>query len=348
MYPPSGRDTPPAGGAGAVVAITNHTMKTRCETPAGRHDSCSPQNSERVTQNGPVGPQNSERATQNADTPAGGLRSANAERQDAPSGRILAGIPCLNTAAHIVDVVTATLPYVDEVVVVDDGSTDNTAELARKAGATVLTHPHNMGVGAALRTLFDYATAHDAAALVTLDGDGQHLPEDIPGLLAPVLEGRSSMVLGSRFLKVDGPSRVISMPRYRAFGIRVITFLFNMASGCRLTDSQCGLRAYGPSALSALAPRSDGFEWSIEMPVNARALGMRMVEVPVGCIYHADGSTMHPVLQGVRLAVAVLRLRARAVMNRWSGRTPQRSASPASVSCTRGTEDACPPQGRVR
>jgi len=263
--------------------------------------------------------------------------SVSAESSPVLSGKTIAGIPCLNTASHIVQVVASTLPFVDEVVVVDDGSTDNTGELARQAGATVLTHPRNMGVGAALRTLFEYASAHDAAVLVTLDGDGQHYPEDIPGLVQPVLEGRASMVLGSRFLPVSYPRPVVNMPRYRAFGIRVITFLFNVASGCRVTDSQCGLRAYDARALRELTPIARGFEWSVELPVRARAKGLRMVEVPVGVLYHSAGSTMNPIRQGARLAVAVLRLRANAVLARWRRKLRRQTggkSSPTGAHCS--------------
>ena len=243
------------------------------------------------------------------------------------TGRTMAGIPAYNTSKHIADVVERALKVVDHVVVVDDGSTDDTAGIARAAGATVVVHPENRGVGGALRTLFEYAAASGTEVLVTVDGDGQHDPSDIPAVMTPVLHGVARLVIGSRFLEPGDSQRVVSMPRYRRFGIQVITLLFNLASGCRVTDSQCGLRAYGREAIRKLVPQSKGMEWSVELLVQARAKGLHMVEVPVSCVYHQDGSTFHPVPHGIRVALAVVRMRSVAILHRWTARCGVRSGA---------------------
>lgn len=234
------------------------------------------------------------------------------------SGRIIAGIPCFNTASHIVDVITRARPFVDEVVVIDDGSTDDTARVAASVGATVVRHRRNVGYGAAIRSCFEYAANREADILITLDGDGQHFPEDIPALVAAVRERGAVVASGSRFMRSDGRVPRVKFPRCRAFGIQVITLLFNLASGCRVTDAQCGLRAYDARAIAELIPHSPGMDVSVELLVTARARRLRIVEVPVRCIYHGDSSTLHPVPHGIRVALAVVRLRVEAVWCRWT------------------------------
>jgi len=269
--------------------------------------------------------------------------SVSAESSPVLSGKTIAGIPCFNTASHIADVVTRTLPFVDEVVVIDDGSTDNTAGIAAAAGATVVTHRPNAGYGAAIRSCFEYASTHGADILVTLDGDGQHYPEDIPALIAAFQMKGAAVVAGSRFLRVDGRPPRVNVPVYRAFGIRVITLLFNLASGCRVTDAQCGLRAYNARAIEQLIPESPGMDVSVELLVAARAKALRIVEVPVRCIYHGDGSTLHPVPHGIRVALAVVRLRGHAVMGRWRRRLRGEQTDVAQTAASRG--DGAPPTG---
>ena len=218
---------------------------------------------------------------------------------------VVAAIPCYNEAAFIGDVVRRTQAHVDRVVVVDDGSSDGTAEAARAAGALVHRHPTNLGPGAAARTCLEAGRELGAEVLVTLDGDGQHDPDEIPAVIGPVLAGELDLTIGSRFL--GGYNNVA---RYRKFGIDVITFLYNVGARTKITDAQSCFRAYGRRALETLTITEDGFGFSVETLVQARRSGLRIDEVSISCIYHDQSHSMNPVLHGVGVALMVVKHRA--------------------------------------
>lgn len=241
--------------------------------------------------------------------------------------RIVAAIPCFNEARFIADVVTKVRKHVPDVVVIDDGSSDNTAELAKAAGARVVRHGGQQGAGAATRSGFMAALDMGADVLVMLDGDGQHDPQDLPAILEPILTSRADIVIGSRFLN---PGYVV--PRYRKFGIDVITFLFNMGSKVKVSDSQSGYRAYSRQAVKSLIPTEPGFSFSIQTLVEARSRGLRIAEAPVSCIYHEFGSTRNPVLHGLSVALSVARLRLKSLvahrLRTWQAKRVPESQSP--------------------
>ena len=218
--------------------------------------------------------------------------------------KIIAVIPCLNEEHFINDVVVKTIKHVDRVVVVDDGSKDATARVAQEAGAEVISHPHRQGAGAATRTGFETALKLGADIVVTLDGDGQHNPEEISRLLAPILKGRADLVIGSRFL-----DPATNMPAYRKLGIDTITWLFNWGSPVRVTDSQSGFRAHSRKLLEAVKITRKDFSFSIEVLVKCRRLGLVIAEVPISCLYHAKGSTMDPLSHGIAVVWSVFRHR---------------------------------------
>jgi glycosyltransferase involved in cell wall biosynthesis len=195
--------------------------------------------------------------------------------------KVIAAIPCFNEERFIGSVVLKTKGYVDEVMVIDDGSTDRTALVAEKAGATVIRHDSNQGKAAAVSTAFEQAREMGCRALVLLDGDGQHEPADIPSLLQPVLEGKADMVVGSRFLRIKS-----HIPRVRALGQRILTFFTNLGSRVRLTDSQSGFRAFSPKAIEALSFAEKGLSVESEMQFLAKDANLRVVEVPVGVVYY--------------------------------------------------------------
>lgn len=233
---------------------------------------------------------------------------------------IVAAIPCYNEAHFITDVVQRTLEHVDIVVVVDDGSTDGTAEAAQAAGAQVIRHPTNLGPGAAARDCLQAGLDLKADILITLDGDGQHNPSEIPEVIAPILDGEADLVIGSRFL-----GRYNNVAAYRRFGIDVITFLYNVGSRNRITDGQSCFRAHNRRTLETLQITEPGFGFSVETLVQARHAGLHIREASISCVYHEESHSMNPVIHGVGVALMVVKHRMKILL-----RAPEaNSKSPA-------------------
>ena len=164
------------------------------------------------------------------------------------------------------------------VVVVDDGSHDETADAARVPGAHVLRHAINLGQGAALQTGIDFALARGAENVVTFDADGQHRTEDIPALVAALRE--ADVALGSRFLG----TMVGVEPRRRRL-LRLATLVSNRLSGLELTDAHCGLHAFRAEVAPALRLTQDRMAHASEILRKIKASGLRAVEVPVTVVY---------------------------------------------------------------
>ena len=207
--------------------------------------------------------------------------------------KVVAAIPCHNEERCIGSVVVKAKKFVDCVVVIDDGSTDATAEIASGAGAAVCSHGENRGYGAAIRSAMAEGTRLGADMLVILDGDGQHDPNEIPSLIRPLLEGESDIVLGSRFIG-DGQKP----PFYRRLGQRILTATTNLGSGQRVSDSQSGFRAYSAKALRELHLAESGMSISSEIQFAVSGSGLRVTEVPINVSY-AGKTKRSPVGHGV-------------------------------------------------
>ena len=202
-------------------------------------------------------------------------------------------IPAYNEENNIKEVVTKSLPHVDRVIVCDDGSTDNTAQVAKEAGAVVICK-ENGGYGSAITCLFDYARKENAQIMITLDGDGQHDPNQIPILVDAIGEHGVDVVIGSRFL--DDTTKA---PGYRKTGIKVITSALNYGTNFKVSDSQSGFRAYSKNAIDAIHPTEEGMSVSTEILMKISNKGLSVAEVPITVSYEGDTSEQHSVTHGV-------------------------------------------------
>ena len=218
------------------------------------------------------------------------------------SSKILAIIPAYNEERFIGSVVLKVRQHAASVIVVDDGSTDGTAEIAESAGAIVVKHAENKGKGAALNTGFQRARQLKPEVLVLLDADGQHLPEEVPLLIAPVLRGEADIVIGSRYLQKR--SRV---PAHRVWGHRAFNWLTNVISGTQITDSQSGYRAFSARALELVSFNSESFSVESEMQLLARQHNLRLAEVSV-TIRYPDRPKRSVIAHGLTVLNGILRL----------------------------------------
>jgi glycosyltransferase involved in cell wall biosynthesis len=196
--------------------------------------------------------------------------------------RLLTAIPVYNEAARLVSVLTEVKKYASEILVVDDGSTDQTPELLRGlSGVRTIRHARNLGYGAGLRTAFNTTIAEGYDALVTLDCDGQHEPARIPELASHLDE--ADIVSGSRYLKVFDPAQ--RPPEERRRINREVTRWLNECLGMSLTDAFCGFKAYRRTALERFDITDNGYAMPLEVWVQAVAAGLSIAEVPVELIY---------------------------------------------------------------
>lgn len=214
---------------------------------------------------------------------------------------IVAIVPAHNEERFIGSLVLKLQNLPVTVVVVDDGSTDDTATLAERAGAIVVRLPENKGKAEALNTGFQIIRQLNPEAIVTIDADLQHRPEDLPLLVTPILEGQADIVIGSRYLEKS--SRV---PRHRVLGHFLFRHLTNWVSGIMVRDSQSGYRAFSPKACFHLF-HSTGFTVESEMQFIAREHHLRILEVPVPIQYN-DKPKRSVWQQGFDVLTGILKL----------------------------------------
>ncbi len=202
---------------------------------------------------------------------------------------VVATIPAYNEERMIAKVIIEAQEYVDKVIVVDDGSTDLTAEIADRLGAKVVRHQSNLGYGAAIKSCLESGYKERAAVVVTIDADGQHRASDIPVLSKQILEGGSDLVIGSRFSGIESEE----LSNQRKFGIQLISRIVSTATRSKLKDAQSGLRAYSRRALEAIIPDllSDGMSVSSEILMKAKERRLDIKEVPVEVFYNTGGRT---------------------------------------------------------
>lgn len=216
----------------------------------------------------------------------------------------VAVIAAYNENRFIGSVILRTRRYVDQVIVVDDGSRDDTARIAEDAGAILIQHERNQGKAQAINTGLQHARDMGAKIVVLLDGDGQHNPTEIPTLIAPIQAGEADVVIGSRFLGVQS-----NIPRWRIFGQQALTVATNVASGVSISDSQSGFRALSERALHALIFRPNGgFSIESEMQFLIQQHQLAVTEIPVEMIGYEEGPKRNPLGHGMQVINGILTL----------------------------------------
>lgn len=216
--------------------------------------------------------------------------------------RVVVGIPAFDEEQTIAKVVVRSKKYADQILVVDDGSKDETALIAENLGAVVLRHEKNLGKGAAIRDCFQWARQTGADVLVTLDGDGQHDPSGLSTLVDSLQKSGADVVIGSR------TSRPPGMPRFRWLGERALDLATQVRLGERVVDAQSGFRAYSRRAIENLMPSEYGMGVDSELIMRAHRAGMKIVEVPITTTYAGLKSSSHnPVMHGLDVVFSLLK-----------------------------------------
>ena len=193
--------------------------------------------------------------------------------------KLIAVIPAYNEAGHVGQVVQSAKMFVDEVVVVDDGSADETAAEASAAGARVYRHLVNRGVGGSTATGLRAAVRLGADIIVTLDADGQHLPLEVTNLAAPIERGEADFVIGSRLLNRK------RMPVWRRLANCVADLCTWLLFGVRVSDSQSGFRAYSREVATSIDIRTSGMEVCSEIVAEVGRHNFRIAVVPITAVY---------------------------------------------------------------
>ena len=206
--------------------------------------------------------------------------------------KTVVAMPAYNEDRYIGSIVLRARQYADEVIVVDDGSSDFTSKVAELAGATVIRHEGNRGYGAAIQSILAEAQKRSLDVLVILDADSQHNPDEIPILTKAISEG-FDLVIGSRQIQAG------NIPRYRHMGQNVLAYFTRILSKRKLVDTESGFRAYSRKAVATIKPRERGMAISAEIISEAVANGLKVTEVPVTAIYTKDGSSLNPIRHGL-------------------------------------------------
>ena len=218
--------------------------------------------------------------------------------------RRLAIVPALNEADSI-EAVIAEIRQLDpelDIVVVDDGSKDGTAAAARRAGAHVLSLPYNLGIGGAMQAGFLYAREHGFELAVQIDGDGQHIPDEVPKLVEPILDGRADLVVGTRFV---GSPRAYRGSVPRRIGIQLFAAFVSLLVGRRVTDTTSGFRAANRRAIRLFAADYPHDYPEVEAMVLVHRHRLAMEEVPVSMRTRSAGRSSITALRAIYYMVKV-------------------------------------------
>jgi len=210
-------------------------------------------------------------------------------------------IPTYNESKAIADVVRKLRHYGLEVVVIDDGSVDNTAKIAREAGATVLENQKNQGKGASLIKGFDYALKTGFDYIITMDGDGQHMPEDIPFFLRLANSSDNGIFVGNRMSKLK------NMPFVRVVTNKFMSWLISLVIGQKVADTQCGFRLIKKEVLQKIKLKTAKYEIESELLIEAARQGFKIESVPIETVYAGEKSQINPFVDTLRFIKFITR-----------------------------------------
>jgi glycosyltransferase involved in cell wall biosynthesis len=223
------------------------------------------------------------------------------------SERIIVCIPSYNAASTIEQAVKNCKKFTNDVLVINDGSSDNTEEIARNAGAEVITHKRNRGYGGAIKTGLEEGLKRNATVTITFDADLQHDANDIPKIIEPILSNDADIVIGSRFLENSD-----NVKPYRKFGIKFITKLVNSFSGSDIKDAESGLRAYNLDSLKVIVPslETEGMGMSAEILLKAAVQKLKITEVTRKELYPkgVQTSSKNPLRHGFGVIITIFKL----------------------------------------
>jgi glycosyltransferase involved in cell wall biosynthesis len=229
------------------------------------------------------------------------MENADARAQDRQS--VAAIIPAYQEEKHIGDVVRRTRQELDHVLVVDDGSNDDTATCARQAGAEVIVHPKNRGKGESIKNGLRHWLDRQIIWVVILDADGQHRPEEIDRFLRAAMSDSASLVLGNRMNDVS------SMPLVRRLVNRHMSNTISRVCGQHIPDTQCGFRMLHRQLIPDVLGGANRFDYETEMLIIASRKGFRVESVPITTVYSDEVSSIHPVRDALRFLRLMRRYR---------------------------------------
>ncbi|HEY4281800.1 MAG TPA: glycosyltransferase family 2 protein [Chthoniobacterales bacterium] len=212
-------------------------------------------------------------------------------------------IPAYNEAKHIGEVVRRTKQELDRVLVVDDGSTDETHKEARAAGAEVIVHPENLGKGESIKAGLRYWLERGLTWVVILDGDGQHRPEEIERMWSVAENDGAALLIGNRMNDVE------SMPRIRRFVNRYMSGKISAVCGQQVPDTQCGFRMLHRDLIPEVLTGANRFDYETEMLFLASRKGFRIASVPITTVYSDEVSSIHPIRDTLRFFKLMRRYR---------------------------------------
>lgn len=215
--------------------------------------------------------------------------------------KICVVIPTYNEAKAIAGVIREIRQHALDVVVIDDGSWDNTSEIARETGAIVLRNENNEGKGASLVKGFHHALNSGFDAVITMDGDGQHLPEEIPYFIRLATYSNSGIFIGNRMFKIK------SMPISRVITNKFMSWLISSLAGQNIPDTQCGFRLIKRGTLEKIKLKTSKYETESEIIIQASRLGFKIESVPIKTIYNGEKSQINPVTDTLRFIKFILR-----------------------------------------